>query len=42
MDDLTLHGVDAKKVKNQTFEQVKDEWLEDYAKTKNVKNELLI
>lgn len=37
LDDLTLHGVDAKKVKNQTFEQVKDEWLEDYAKTKNVK-----
>ncbi|WP_145152998.1 site-specific integrase [Paenibacillus xylanexedens] len=37
VDDLTKHGVDAKKVKNLTFEQVKDEWLEDYAKTKNVK-----
>lgn len=37
VDDHTKLGVDAKNTKNQTFEKVKDEWLEDYIKTKNVK-----
>lgn len=42
VDDLTIHGVDTKKVKNQTFEQVKDEWLEDYVKTSNVKERTVV
>lgn len=37
LDDLTTHGVDEKKVKNLTFEEVALDWLKNYPKTKKVK-----